>query len=112
MATITSSTTKVILAAPSDWREWFQLIKSSAGYARVWEYVNPDTKPEDLPVLTEPEYPTPGTIKRKAAATFAELSEKDTRNRKNSVRNIGESSNSTRRKQTLCMKSAKTSKDL
>jgi hypothetical protein len=57
-------------------------------------------------------YPTPGTIKRKAAATFAELSEKDTRNRKNSVRNIGESSNSTRRKQTLCMKSAKTSKDL
>jgi hypothetical protein len=76
MATITSSTTKVILAVPSDWREWFQLIKSSAGYARVWEYVNPDTKPEDLPVLREPEYPTPRTINRKAT-TFAELSEEE-----------------------------------
>lgn len=73
MATITSSTTKVILATPSDWREWYQLIKSSAGYAKVWEYINPDTKPEDLPVLTEPEFPTPATVKGNAA-TYAQLS--------------------------------------
>jgi hypothetical protein len=39
-------------------------------------YVNPDTKPEDLPVLRELEYPTPGTIKRKATA-FTEPSEEE-----------------------------------
>ena len=76
----------MIPAAPSDWREWFQLIKSSAGYASGSNYVNPDTKPEDLPVLItrskreqalrELEYPTPGTIKRKATA-FTELSEEE-----------------------------------
>ena len=73
MATITSSTTKVILATPSDWREWYQLIKSSAGYAKVWEYINPDSKLEDLPVLEEPEFPTPATV-RGGAATYAQLS--------------------------------------
>ncbi|OCL06556.1 hypothetical protein AOQ84DRAFT_390115 [Glonium stellatum] len=41
--------TTVILSSPSDWDEWIEVIKSIAMVGKVWKYVDPYTKREDLP---------------------------------------------------------------
>jgi hypothetical protein len=54
----TTSSTQVILSAPSDWRPWFQTIRTAAIQADVWKFVNPDTLESELPICEEPEEPT------------------------------------------------------
>jgi hypothetical protein len=63
-----STSTQVILTTPSDWRQWIQMIKSAAIQADIWEYVNPDTEKNDLPICEEPEEPTYRTVNPAAAA--------------------------------------------
>jgi hypothetical protein len=76
MATIMSSNTKVILSTSADWREWFQVIKASANNAKIWQYVNPDTDADSLPILTEPTNPTLQSI-NEAATNFSSLTDKE-----------------------------------
>jgi hypothetical protein len=72
MATITFSSTKLILSTSTDWEDWFQYIKAEASFAKIWDYVNPDT-PENLLLLNdEPERPTFKTIKP-AAIAYSDL---------------------------------------
>jgi hypothetical protein len=55
-----SAATKVsiILKSRDDWRAWYDNIQSLAKARDVWEYINPDTKKEELPQLPkEPEIP-------------------------------------------------------
>ena len=32
----------LILATPSDWKDWFQLVKSKAERDQIWDLVNPE----------------------------------------------------------------------
>ena len=53
MATTTTSN-KVILAGPKDWRPWIEVIKTACLEHDIWEYINPETEKEKLPVLSPP----------------------------------------------------------
>ncbi|OCL01418.1 hypothetical protein AOQ84DRAFT_383769 [Glonium stellatum] len=69
--------TTVILSSPSDWNEWIEVIKSKAIVGRVWKYVNPYTKREDLPSLVEPSRPTAEDVnKDKAKISLLNTDEK------------------------------------
>ena len=59
-APIPSSTVKtsIILKGQEDWDEWIEVIKTIAIAGKVWEYVNPETLYNELPILVEPTEPT------------------------------------------------------
>ncbi|KAF5186325.1 Transposon ty1-gr2 gag-pol polyprotein, partial [Thalictrum thalictroides] len=71
------SRASVILHHNEDWEPWIELIKTSALKYDVWKYVDPDSKNEDIPSLTEPKRPSPSDIKapKEGSQTtlFAEL---------------------------------------
>ena len=69
-----STTTQVILSAPSDWRPWFQTIRTAAVQADIWKFVNPDTPNSELPTCDEPEEPTYGTV-NPTATGYKDLSD-------------------------------------
>ncbi|KAI1005480.1 hypothetical protein K3495_g2732 [Podosphaera aphanis] len=60
-----SSTSRisVILHHNDDWEPWIELIKTSALKYNIWKYVDPNSKDEDIPSITEPERPTPSSIR-------------------------------------------------
>lgn len=47
----------MILRSSKDWPEWRDHIQRAATVARVWEYCDPATEEEDLPVLSKPMRP-------------------------------------------------------
>jgi len=53
-----TTTVQVILSSTSDWRAWFQTIRTASIQADVWKFVNPDTPESELPICEEPEEPT------------------------------------------------------
>jgi hypothetical protein len=63
MAT-TSSESKInlILNQPSDWIQWFFIIQDTAKTNKVWKYIDPSTKKDDLPALELPKRPTPKDV--------------------------------------------------
>jgi len=64
----------VILSKSQDWQRWYQLIRTGAVNADIWEYVNPDTTEPILPKLTAPIEPTVSSVKA-AATSYADLDE-------------------------------------
>ncbi|OCL02306.1 hypothetical protein AOQ84DRAFT_252349, partial [Glonium stellatum] len=69
----------VILSSPSDWDEWIEVIKTKAIVGKVWKYVDPYIKREDLPSLVEPSRPTAEDInKDKAKISQLDVGEKET----------------------------------
>jgi len=68
------TTTQVILSAPSDWRPWFQTIRTAAVQADIWKFVNPDTPNSELPTCDEPEEPTYRTV-NPTATGYKDLSD-------------------------------------
>ena len=73
MAT-TSSESKInlILNQPSDWIQWFFIIQDIAKTNKVWKYIDPSTKKDDLPALEPPKRPTPKNV-LPTAISIAEL---------------------------------------
>lgn len=58
MDTSVATKVSVILNSRDDWRAWYDNIRSLAKARDVWEYINPDTRKEELPeLLKEPEIP-------------------------------------------------------
>ena len=53
-----TTTVQVILSTTSDWRPWFQTIRTASIQADIWKFVNPDTPESELPICEEPEEPT------------------------------------------------------
>ena len=64
----------VILSKSQDWQRWYQLIRTGAVNADIWEYVNPDTTEPILPKLTAPIEPTVSSVKA-AATSYGDLDE-------------------------------------
>jgi hypothetical protein len=69
----TTSQSSVILHTEKDWDSWIELIKSAALKFELWEYINPYTAKDKVPVLSEPEQPSPTSIR--GTATPAEQRE-------------------------------------
>jgi hypothetical protein len=44
----------VIFTGSFTWEAWYALIKNTATVQGIWQYVNPDTPTDTLPVLPEP----------------------------------------------------------
>src|SRR3954447_14007864 len=66
----------VILDTPNDWLSWLFIRKDSCRRHELWQYVNPDTPKEQLPMLTPP--PEPQYADYNADATrLADLSNDD-----------------------------------
>jgi hypothetical protein len=61
------STLQIILSRPSDWRPWIQMIRTASKQADIWQFVNPETDKDMLPICTEPEEPTVQTINPNAS---------------------------------------------
>ena len=73
MAT-TSNESKInlILNQPSDWTQWFFIIQDTAKTNKVWQYIDPSKKKDDLPTLEPPKRPTPADL-LPAATSIAQL---------------------------------------
>jgi hypothetical protein len=52
----------IILKGMEDWHDWILTIKVIADSYQIWEFMDPDVGPEDLPVLTRPPKPTGNPI--------------------------------------------------
>ena len=65
--------TTIILAGPSDWDEWIEVIKTKAEAGKVWDLVDPSIATENLKSLTRPEVPKPVDVNPEKN-TVAELS--------------------------------------
>lgn len=57
-----ASVEQVILSTSSDWVEWFELIKTGAIQAEIWDFVNPNTNEDDLRTCSEPDEPTVASV--------------------------------------------------
>jgi hypothetical protein len=67
-----ASSSQVVLSSSSDWLQWFQLIKTAAVNAEIWDYVNPNVKKDIIPTCVEPEEPTYHTV-NPDVTTFRDL---------------------------------------
>ena len=63
MSLSTIEKNRLILNGPKDWDAWLLLIKGVARCGHIWQFVNPDTPEEDLPVLSKPVKPTANSIR-------------------------------------------------
>jgi len=61
MTTTSESKVNLILNQPSNWTQWFFIIKDTATTNEVWQYIDPSTKDERLK-LAQPSRPTPRDI--------------------------------------------------
>ncbi len=57
-----SQKTSVILHSSHDWDEWFEILKSIALSADIWQYVNLDVPRHNLSVPREPLEPRPRDV--------------------------------------------------
>ncbi len=62
----------VILNSSFDWDEWIGIIMTKAIAGDIWDYVNPNTAKDELPVLAEPHFPMPAEVNTEKT-TFATL---------------------------------------
>ena len=67
-----SSKINLILDKPSDWLPWFFVIQDTAKTNKVWEYIDPSKKKDELPKLEPPKRPTPADV-LPAATSIAQL---------------------------------------
>ena len=74
MTTSTESKINLILDKPSDWIQWFFIIQDTAKTNRVWQYINPSKKKDELPKLEPPKRPTPADI-LSTATSIAQLNQ-------------------------------------
>jgi len=75
MITTNESKINIILNKPSDWTPWFFVIQDTAKNNKVWQYVDPSKKKDDLPKLEPPNRPTPADV-RPTATTISDLDQK------------------------------------
>jgi hypothetical protein len=65
MATSTNeshSKINLILNQPSDWIQWFFIVQDTAETNKVWQYIDPSKKKNELPRLEPPSRPTPRDV--------------------------------------------------
>ena len=62
MTTTNKSKVNLILDKPSDWIQWFFIVQNTAKTNKVWEYVNPATKKDNISVLEPLKRPTPKDV--------------------------------------------------
>jgi len=62
MTTTNESKVDLILDKPSNWIQWFFTIQDTAKTNKVWQYVDPAKKKDELPKLEPPKRPTPTDI--------------------------------------------------
>ncbi len=74
MTTSTESKINLILDKPSDWIQWFFIIQDTAKTNRVWQYIDPSKKKDELPKLEPPKRPTPADI-LSTATSIAQLNQ-------------------------------------
>ena len=72
MITTNELKVNVILNKPSDWIQWFFIVQNTAKTNKVWEYVDPATKKDNIPVLEPPKRPTPKDV-LSTATSISEL---------------------------------------
>ncbi len=75
MTTTNESKINIILDKLSDWTLWFFIIQDTAKNNKVWQYVDPSKKKDDLPKLEPPNRPTPADV-RPTATTISDLDQK------------------------------------
>src|SRR4030095_3173565 len=66
----------VTLNSPSDWYEWIEVIKTQALTGKVWDYIDPSKKDDEVSTLEEPKQPEPKNITSQKS-TFAELTQEE-----------------------------------
>src|SRR5436309_9961862 len=57
MSSTAVTSARTILKGPDDWIPWLEMVKSTATTVQVWEYVDPSKTADQIPALTEPEWP-------------------------------------------------------
>ena len=67
-----NSKVNLILNQPSDWIQWFFIIQDTAKTNKVWQYIDPSKKKDDLPTLEPPKRPTPADL-LPAATSISQL---------------------------------------
>ena len=55
--------TSVILRSDKDWDSWIELIRTSAQEYDVWKHVDPYVNTTELPLLAEPDCPSPLSVR-------------------------------------------------
>jgi hypothetical protein len=63
MTTTNESKVNLILNQPSDWTQWFFIIKDTAKNNKVWQYIDPSKKKDKLPTLELPKRPIPADVR-------------------------------------------------
>jgi hypothetical protein len=48
----------VILNGPMDWDEWLEVVKTKSVGGKIWDFVNPNTNKDELPILKKPMIPS------------------------------------------------------
>jgi hypothetical protein len=48
----------VILNGPMDWDEWLEVVKTKSVGGKIWDFVNPNTNKDELPILEKPMIPS------------------------------------------------------
>jgi len=72
--TRTVTVASVILESPTDWDEWIEVIKLRTIAGKIWKFVDPYTRKEDLPALQAPDRPRPTDV-NPTKAQFLKLDE-------------------------------------
>jgi hypothetical protein len=49
--------TTPVLNSPKDWYQWYIALENFADPKGIWDYVNPESKEDELPELLEPTLP-------------------------------------------------------
>ena len=62
MTTTNESKVNLILSQPSDWTQWFFIIQDTAKTNKVWEYIDPSKKKDELLKLQLPKRPTSADV--------------------------------------------------
>jgi hypothetical protein len=52
----------IILTDQNQWIKWLELVKTAASERQVWQFINPATSADDLPILEMPEKPRPSDV--------------------------------------------------
>ena len=52
----------IVLNSPHDWEVWIDMIQNRAKIAKIWKFIDPATKKEELPKLSRPALPLPQDI--------------------------------------------------
>ena len=74
MTTTNESKVNLILDKLSDWLQWFFIIQDTAKTNKVWQYIDPSKKKDNLPTLEPPKRPTPKDV-LPTATSIAQLNQ-------------------------------------